>query len=1057
MNDNVTTSGVYCWVSSSSYPNTAWAQYTWSSAQTISSIVVHPDATTTRFLRRATIEYWTGSAWAADQTYLLSSYTTPYTINLTTQRTTTQLRLYSLETVGTQSSNPTIKEWQVYGPSGPTLTVAATAGSAQGTFANSTGTGSNGIQAGLFTITNNASGASTLNSITIVASGTGADNTAYTQVALYEDTNNSSAFEYANDTLYGTASTAFPADNGSIVFSQSQTFSVSQMRRYFVVVKLNGTPLPNSGLTFMYQVNDISVGTGNYKAGVPSTTMAGLTISPATLTFTDNTSATAVTAYPTTGGYLLQDFTVSYTAGPDTTLATVTLTAQGSGNDSTAYASIDLYFDTDSSGSYTGGDTQVATAASFSADNGTAALTLSGSNTFTAGGASRRYFVVVAFNATPTANQTFQTRITAVTGNYTSTTGNLPHPTAGFTAGATIGQLSFAFADASPASQTNAYLGGGDFVLQVFEVNYPVGPNNTIGTITLTAAGSGNDLSDYSSVRLYRESNANTSYDVGVDTLVDTVAAFGADNGTLNFTLAGAEAQFTAAQTKRYYVIAAFNMNGTNNTTFQSQVTAASNMGLGATASGTPAPASGPTAGLLLLANNLVVTFNGPGAATTVNNNEQGTGGIGVVLFDFSLQTIAAAWTVTDLTFTAQGTANHQTAYNFLALYFDGNSSGGYDGGDTLAVATAGVAFNGANQYTATLVNSSFPATTTRRYFLVAKLAGTATTGQTLNAQLTGSTTTPPSGGTVTTIPTATSTALIIDSPVLSAFNGGAAPAGTMLEGGAAQTHTAAQFAFTASNNPSVLNGITLTTSGTGTWNVDVPSVEIYQDDGNGVYDVADTLIFTGAGATPTIACTFTSAVNIANGATVSIWVRLGFSATAGASVPETFAVSIANAADISVTGATALLGTPAPTSNTTSVVMFFVTTFVPAFDMQTGGAAITITGSGFLSPVTLTIGGAVCPGTAVIGAGGTQITGLTVPPGTGANKVIVLSNGALGAKTLTQTFDYAGGSIIGTGGGGGGGGGSGCEANDAGAAWLAALALLAVAASLSLRRRIAR
>lgn len=113
----------------------------------------------------------------------------------------------------------------------------------------------------------------------------------------------------------------------------------------------------------------------------------------------------------------------------------------------------------------------------------------------------------------------------------------------------------------------------------------------------------------------------------------------------------------------------------------------------------------------------------------------------------------------------------------------------------------AGVTFNGSNQYTATLINPSFPATTTRRF---GKLAGTATTSQTRPQRATtGSTTTPPSGrhgdddshrqlhG-----------ALVIDTPVLMATNGGAAPAATMIEGGTAQTHTAAQFAFTASNNP---------------------------------------------------------------------------------------------------------------------------------------------------------------------------------------------------------------------------------------------------------------
>ncbi len=951
-------------------------------------------------------------------------------------------------------SASTSGDWQIrlIFQTGPGITVTATAGTATQSVASSTSQ----ISAGTFTLAANSSGACTLNSITMIASGTGNDSNAYSQVSLYEDTNSSTVFD-SGDTLYGTAVTAYPADNGQLTFTASQSFAASQTRRYFVVVRMGGTTLATLGQTFNHAVQAISVTSGT-SGGTPSTAMNGVVIVTPTLTVSA-TAGTAQTVYAdATGtggnGISIGVFTITNGALGAADLSSITLIASGSGNDSNAFSEVGIFEDTNSSTAYDAGDTRYGTAATaYGADNGT--LTFTQAQSFAVSQV-RRYFVVVKLNGTTLASpgQTFNTAVNSIA--VPSTTSSAGTPSTAMN-GLTIQAPSFTIADNSSTTQGTGYLGGTNFVIQQFTITYPAGPANTITGISVQASGSGNDQADYASVALYRDANANATYDIGTDVQVNSFTAFPSDNGTQSFTLSGAESQFTAGQTKQYFIVVAFNMNGTNNTNFATQVQSASGASTGTTFTGTPAPASGPTAGLLLLANNLIVTFNGPGAATTVNNNDQGTGGIGRVLFDFSLQTFAAAWTVTDLTFTAQGTANHQTAYNYLALYFDGNSSGGYDAGDTLAVGSAGVAFNGSNQYTATLVNSSFPGTTTRRFFLVGRLAGTATTGQTLNAQLTGSTTTPPSGGTVTTIPTATSTALIIDSPVLSAFNGGAAPAGTMLEGGTAQTHTAAQFAFTASNNPSVLNGITLTTSGTGTWNVDVPAVEIYQDDGNGVYDVADTLIFTGAGATPTIACTFTSAVNIANGATVSIWVRLGFSATAGASVPETFAVSIANAADVSVTGATALLGTPAPTSNNTSVVMFFVTTFAPAFDMQTGGAAITITGSGFLSPVTLTIGGAVCPGTAVIGAGGTQITGLTVPPGTGTNKVIVLSNGALGAKTLTQTFDYAGGSIIGTGGGGGGGGGSGCEANDAGAAWLAALALLAVAASLSLRRRIAR
>jgi hypothetical protein len=938
------------------------------------------------------------------------------------------------------------------------MQVTATAGTAQSVAATYTGPGGNGISIGTFTIANtHASSSFNLLTITLTASGTGNDSNAYSEVRIYEDTNTSTVYD-TGDSPYGTAVTAYPADNGSLTFTSTVAFSASTTKRFFVVVKLNGSTLATNGQTFNTQVTNITTSAGG-TGGYPSATMLGLVVTTPILTVAA-TAGTAQSVYANdtgTGGngISIGTFTLTNNAIGTADLTSITIVASGSGNDSNAFTQVALYEDTNTSSAYDAGDTLYGTAATaYAADNGT--LTFTAAATIAASGV-KRFFVVVKLNgATPASpGHTFNTAVNSIgTGSGTGSAGT---PSTVMN-GLTILAPAFTIADNSSATQGSAYLGGSNFVIQQFTVSYPNGPANTLTSITVQASGNGNDQADYSSVALYRDANANATYDAGTDVQVNSFAAFPANDGSQSFTLSGAEAQFTAGQTKQFFIVVAFNMNGTNNTTFATQLQGASGGATGTTYSGLPAPTSGATAGLLLQANNLVVTFNGPGTATTVNNNDQGPGGLGRVIYDVSLQTIAGAWTVTDLTFTGQGTANHQTAYNYLALFEDSNSSGGFDGADTLAVAAAGTTFNGSNQYTATLSNSAFPATTTRRFFLVGKLAGTATTSQTLNAQLTGSTTTPPAGGTVTTIPASTSTALIIDTAVLTANNGTAAPAGATVQGGTAFGHTLGYFTFTSTNNPATLNAVTLTTSGTGTWNTDVSALELYLDDGNGTYDGAptDTLLFTGAGTTPTMVCTLTSAVNIPTNQARSLWVRLNFAAVAGASTPETFSASIASATDINVTGATALLGTPAPTTNAVSVVIFFVTTFTPAFDVQTGGAAITITGSGFLSPLTVTINGAVCAGTPVISAGGTQITGLTVPPGSGTNRPIVINNGALGAKTLTQTFDYAGGSTVG-GGGAGGGGGGGCMTQESETAWLVLLALAGLCGAWALRRRAAK
>jgi MYXO-CTERM domain-containing protein len=58
------------------------------------------------------------------------------------------------------------------------------------------------------------------------------------------------------------------------------------------------------------------------------------------------------------------------------------------------------------------------------------------------------------------------------------------------------------------------------------------------------------------------------------------------------------------------------------------------------------------------------------------------------------------------------------------------------------------------------------------------------------------------------------------------------------------------------------------------------------------------------------------------------------------------------------------------------------------------------------MSPLTVTIGGTLCGGTAVI-TGGTQVSGLTVPMGAGTDLEIVVRSGTLPPQTLAQTFTY--------------------------------------------------
>lgn len=920
------------------------------------------------------------------------------------------------------------------------------------------------VQTGKFTLSNTSGGTNVnLTSITLTASGTGNDSNAYSQVALYRDTN-ANGFWDGGDALFGATATAFAGDNGTRTFTSSPALAIAggSSATFFVVTRMNGATPATSGQTFNTQVTAIVSSVASDGLGLPSAIMQGVEIIDTTLVVSATTgTAAGVYANDTgTGGNGIEAgvFTITASGSGTPDLLTISLAASGTGDDSSAYTEVAIYEDSASGavGSYdNANDTLVDTATTFPADDGTLVFNVpSGLQPFSVAQA-KTYFVVVKLNGSAIPAETFQYTVSAITVGTGAGSSGTP---SGTMAGLDINAPDFNITDTSPATQGIAAPGGADYLMQQFEVAYPNGPDNTLTSITFTGSAiSGGTLqTDIVQADLYRDDNANGVFD-GADVQVDTQTGFNGSN-QVTFTISGTESQFTAGTTKVYFLMVQFDAATPSGAEFATQLTTASGASTGTNINGTPAPAAGTAPGLIYYANNLDITLNGPVASTTVNSNSQGPGGAGHVIWDGTLTTIAAAWTATELEFEGTGTANANLAYDSLALYEDTNASGVYDAGDALAVAAAAVSFDASSLYLAQLTNTTFAATSSRRFFLVGTLAGSATTGQTLNARITSVTATPPAGGTVTGDVNVDSTALTIDVATITLGNGPTPPANATINTGTAQTHVLAKFRLTASNQDVTVTQIDFTTAGTGDWINDLDptaGVQVWTDNGDGTFDsTTDTQVFQGAGAA-LVAATFTPSVVVPNAGSVDIWVRLSLLATAaaGASVPETFSLSVPAATAITAGGVTALLGTPAPNSSTLSVVDFFVTTITPVADFPAGGAAITIDGNGFNAPFSVTIGGALCPGTAVINGTGTQVTGLLVPPGTGTTLPIVVTSGSLPPQTIAQTFSYT---TVGSTGGGGGGddGGGGCSAQHSGwALLLGALGLMAIA-GVARRRR---
>lgn len=750
---------------------------------------------------------------------------------------------------------------------------------------------------------------------------------------------------------------------------------------------------------------------------------------------------------PGNDGFVAGEFTFTNTSAAQIASVTqIEVQGGGTGDHNASYTEFSIYREEGTNPGFDIGTDVLIDTGTFSGSPSTATFDLVGVEQDFGPSEVRSYYLVAKLDGSPIPGETFTFQISDLALGATTGMSNVPSATMN---GFTIAAPEFEITDASPAQQETAFAGGVPALLQQFTVEYAAGPANTLTSITLTGVQLGGSLqNDFDSINLYRDDNANNGFDPGTDVLVDSLTAFNASDQAV-FTLSGTESDFAPGTLREYFVMVEFKATTPNGAQFASQVTAASGGSTGSVVIGVPAPSVGPNPGLLVLASNLHVTLHPAAAPQTQNNDARGPGDNGLVIWDGTLSTLNDPWTVTELEFEGAGTADPQTSYDYLRLFEDMNNNGIFEPGTDLPAGPEGVSFDASNRFSVVLNDDAFPASSSRRFLLVAKLAGVAVTGQTLGALLNDVVATPPAGAQVSGDLGIPNIALVIDLPAVNVTLGPDSPAAYTHKAGATDDVVLAQFRFRAGNDTVVVNGATFSGTGSGSFSSAFSAVEFWLDDGDGVFDAGtDTLLDSVSGG-PAMLASFNPPLSIPNAENRDVWVRGSVTATAGIgeALPLTHQVEIASDVDISAPGAIKVLGTPAPVSTVFGVVDFFVTTFTPTSDLVTGGKPITIEGSGFVLPLQVRIGGVVCGGSASLNPAGTMITGLSVPAGGGKNKAIEIDSGTLPTQTLTQTFNYSSVS-----GGGSGSGSGGCAAGGTSAAWLL-LALAPLAAVLRRRK----
>jgi hypothetical protein len=721
-------------------------------------------------------------------------------------------------------------------------------------------------------------------------------------------------------------------------------------------------------------------------------------------------------AGPGGNGLQVAEFAVTCTGAGNAVLTAIIVTPSGTGNDAGDFSEVAVYREDGATpGFQFGADVLVDTYAAFPSDNGarTFNVTGAGQNFSVAGVASRTYYLVVKLAGTAAINSTFSFAVSDITVTDTFKAGT----PGGVMQGLLVLPPTFFFTDFSPTTPQIVYIGSTDVVLHAFSATYPNGANNNLTSFNVRGLGNnGHEVNHITSIRLVRDMNADRLFDIG-DSIIAT-GTYNLDNGQCTFNTSG-QPQFVAPETRDYLVVYDFNNSAPDGAEFKCYINTANGQLAGTGTNGLPLPGTSGNAGVVINANRLTVTLVGPTVPLTVNHNEVGTAGDGLLLANVTIQAPPNhPWTLNSLTFVASGTGSHSAAYSQVSLHQD-SGNGTWNGAATDPVAApAVISFNaGTNDATFSLTTPALSAGATRRFFLVGKLNGTATTGQTFNARLDSMNATSPLPGQINAVPTADSNALMIDLAVL-AVASGPKPPDVLRKAGTTAQIPMARFVFSATNNNVDVNSFTLTTGGTGDWANDfdgATGVQAWRDNGDGTFNSAtDTLLAQAVGASAVVLSP-APVLTVPNGGSLEVWIVVNVLATAGtgaAANPDTYTFGVTGAGSINATGAqTVVVSTAAPpTSSTLSIIDFFVSGFVPSSDVLAGGEVITMTGSGFMAPLTIRIDGVVCAGTAVISGGGTQVTGLIVPPrpSVGKNLPIEVTSGNLPTEVLSQTFTYA-------------------------------------------------
>jgi N-acetylneuraminic acid mutarotase len=539
-----------------------------------------------------------------------------------------------------------------------------------------------------FSLTASSVEALSVGSITVRASGSGNDLTAVTGVTLYRDSNFDGLLDSADALLSGPQQ--YSADNGTVVFgSLGELIPAGQRLHYLVIENLSSSALP--GQTFSASLTTgmavAATGVSSTSAIAPSGSAAGsvITIQGAGLTLAaDAQNPVASSEFSNAQKLPMLQVKLTGSASEAVRVTRLIVTAGGTANDAADITAARLYRDVDGSGTVTSGDVQLGATGAFSLDNGTLAFN-SLSETISAG-ATVTLLLAYDLAGTALSGQTFDLRLASnasvtaegVTSAAPATVGGAP--VQGGSKSIKGASLTLATGLANPGA-TSELPTDADVPMLQLKLSASAADAVRVTAVTLNVAGSLDDSTGISQVRIYRDVDANGAV-TGTDVLIAGPSSYAVDNGNLTFS--GLNQVIAAGSSVHWLIRYSLSGSGVAGQSFDARIVSnaavvAESQTTAQAAAVSGAPFTSATKTIRSTAVSVALGANSPGNTSETPNAS------GVAMLQLRITGDATDPAVlTGLTVTAAGSINDLTDVAEARLYLDNDSDGQVSAGDVL-------------------------------------------------------------------------------------------------------------------------------------------------------------------------------------------------------------------------------------------------------------------------------------------------------------------------------------------------------------------------------------